>query len=106
MQIMKDLMLKSGTDLEKIRKDFFESGDDCTLSIRNSKTFIVEGCMKTKKSIWDFVRNEQEDIAVDKDYTDYQKMMVSASLLLAWEELERDEPNLVFEIYDNAKTSS
>ena len=96
---MKDLMLKNGTDLEQIRKDFFASGDDCNGSIQSSKMFIVEMCNVEKKSIWDFIRDHQSKIDNDKDFTDYQKMMCKASLLLAWEELERDDEELCIELH-------
>lgn len=95
---MKDLMLKNGTDLDKIRKDFFASGDNCSGSIENSKTYIIAACKSKKKSIWDFVRDEKTEIDNDKDCTQYQKMMAKASLLLAWEELERDNEELCFEL--------
>ena len=95
---MKDLMLKNGTDLEQIRKYFFASGDNCTDSIKSSKAYIIAMCNSAKKSIWDLVRDEQVEIDNDKDYTDYQKMMTKASLLLAWEELERDNEEICFEL--------
>lgn len=93
--MLKDLMLKNGTDLEQIRNLFFASGDNCTESIKTSKAYIVAMCNRQKKSIWDFVKDKQSEIDNDRDYTEYQKMMTKASLLLALEELERNNKQLI-----------
>lgn len=96
-------MIKNGTDLNKIRKYFFSEGGSCLESIEASKSFIVAECNITKKSIWDVVEDNGIGIDSDKDLSDYQKNMLKSSLLLAWEELERDHEEVCFEIQDNSK---
>ncbi len=106
MKVMKDIMLQNGIDLDKIRTDFFASekrGDNCKESIKGSKMFIVSMCKSKEISIWDCVKEEQKDLDNDTSFTEYQKMMAKASLLLAWEELERDEHDLCLELHANSK---
>jgi hypothetical protein len=90
MESMKDIMLKNGIDLETIRKEFYASCDDCIGSINTSKGYIVVMCHRNKLSIWDLVKHDLDRIDNDDDFTDYQKEMTKASLLLAWEDLEKD----------------
>lgn len=104
MDTIKKILSNAGIDLELIKKDFFSSGDNCEESIKNSKDFIIAMCMADKKTIWDVVSEQQKEIDSDKDFTDYQKAMVKASLLLAWEELERDEEQLCLDIYNQSKS--
>jgi len=103
MKIMKDLMLQNGTDIDEIRKIFFASGDDCIGSIFESKKYIIGICRNDKLSIWDVVRNQHVEIDNDKDFSAHQKMMVKASMLLAWEELERDNEELCLQIHEESK---
>ena len=103
MEAMKNIMLKNGIDLEQMRKEFFASGDDCNGSIKSSKLFIINMCKATYQSIWNVVSEQQTQIDNDKNFTEYQKRMSKTSLLLAWEELERDEQELCLELHTNSK---
>lgn len=98
MEVIKNFLLQNGIDLNKARKDFFNSGDKCTESIGNSKNLIKTICQMEKKSIWDFVKEQLLKIDKDVDCTEYQKVMMKASLIFAWEELERDEEQLCVEL--------
>lgn len=75
MDIMKNIMLKNGINIEQMRKSFYDSGDDCDASIRNSKTFIIKACELTKKDIWDVVKDAMADVEKDESFSDYQKIM-------------------------------
>jgi len=88
-------MDSNGTNLDEIREDFFATGDKCKESIRDSKAFIVVMCSKSKTSVADFVAEQGEEIDNDTNFTNYQKGMIKASMLLAWEELEKEDLNLV-----------
>lgn len=96
--IMKDMMFKLGIDLEEIRKDFFENGGRCHESIISSKNYIETVCRTDRKSIWDVVKETMEEIESDADNSVYQKNMFKASLLLAWEDMEKNNMDLVMEL--------
>jgi len=104
MEVMKDIMSKNGIDLDQIRKSFYEvGGDNCDDSIKKSKAYIIIMCSRQKKTMWDFVRDEMAEVNSDKDYSDYQKTMANSALLLAWEDLEKNDEELCSDIHHNAK---
>lgn len=104
MRIIKEFMLKNGIDLNEIKKVFFKSGENCIDSINASKSLIILLCNFEQKDIWDIVKNYSLEIDTDDNFSDYQKTIMKASLLLAWEELEEKEEELCLQIYNNSKS--
>lgn len=96
-------MRQAGIDMEQIRKDFFASGDDCVQSIKTSRAYIIVCCTKQKKTIWDFVRDQMYSINADTGLSGYQKSMSMASLLPAWEDIEKNDEQIALELHRNAR---
>ncbi len=99
MKVLNDLMKKNGVDLIKIRNLFFSTGDNCQESIEDSKKYIISMCELSSKSIFDLVYQQSIEIENDKELSDYQKNMFKSSLILAWEELERDNEKICLNIH-------
>lgn len=104
MEIMKNIMLKNGINLEEITEFFYKynSKENAQESIKASRAYILIMCNKQRKRIWDVVQETMTEDYANKEFSENQKTMAKASLLLAWEDLEKNDEQLCLEIQKNA----
>ena len=99
---IKDILSKAGINLEDIRKSYYENKGERSV-IESNKEYIEINCKHETISIWDLVRDTMSETEQNALISAYQKEMTNASLLLAWEELERDDFKLCAELWANSR---
>lgn len=99
---IKDIMSNVGINLEDMRKTYYDNGG-LEKIIESNKKYILDVCRKFNDDIWSVVKSSMLDNDANTILTEYQKRMSNASLLLAWEELERDDLKLVVELWQNSR---
>ena len=87
---LNEFVSKVGVDFAELKKLLYDSSDMVDDSIKASKAFITAVVGKNNNEhIIDVVQGEFKELDADKDCSEYQKNMMKASLLLAWEEMEK-----------------
>ncbi len=98
MSQLQKILAEKNINLAEMRKFVETKAIEPKKLINMAKLMIVKTCTENKISIWDFVKKEMEESKMEFAADKMAIFMSTYPLFLAWEELERDDIDLVLQL--------
>lgn len=98
MTNLQKVLSEKNINLAEWRKFVEEKSKEPKPLISMAKALIVATCTEKKIAVWYFVQKQIDENNADTSLLDTAKILSNYALFLAWEELERDNIELLREL--------